>query len=345
MYLTSPIAARACRLVMQADIDLYEKPTSHTELSKLANCEMSWWLRYVEGIKGPASQAMEKGSAIHAAAAAFWRGDDWRRTLSEYIIRSNQPDLDGAMVEDALQYSDLDYIEHDDSQRHFADAVWLMKRYAKHYGQVLESRDVVSVGEELDLYAQIPGVSQRHRAIIDQIVEHKGHLWMLERKTYGRGNRLDYVTVDPQLTLNMWVAKENGFDVVGIIFDGIYTHRWAPSKPTQADALAGAPDSVLALSKAEQRDWAREVVAAHPGTERGTSASFHWVYEYRLAHHIEQALEEVKAAVRRRTDLLYGERPIRNIGQGCTWCHQRDECYRRLAFPTDIMIDMGEEGE
>ena len=323
--------------------ELLIKPTSHSELSRLANCEMSWWLRYVEGVQRPSGPAAQKGTIVHLGAAALWSGYDWRRTVLEYIVKCNNPEASDAELYNLANKADLNHIKLN-GEKHVSDALWLLDRYVKHYK---DFQGTYVVESELDITADIPGTGgMQHRAIIDQLVMHKGHLWMLERKTYGRKDRLDYLTVDPQLTLNLWVARQNGYDVVGIIFDGIYTYRWAPSKPTQRQLLEDAPASVRALPKAAQTAWARDAVANHPGIERPTTASFSWLYEYRNDEHIEHALDAVRAGISRRTDLLTGTgSPMRNIGQGCSWCDQRQECYSRLSFDQDVFVDTSDEDD
>lgn len=297
--------------------------TSHTELSTLAKCEMQWKLRYIDGLKGDSSDAMRLGSLTHLGAAASNLGADWRLAIAEAIA---EEDADPSLVD--LEAFDADTPE--------STALWLLERYRRHYGD----QGVTVVATELELTATIPGTDSVHMAIIDEVWEVLGDLWVVERKTYGRGARLHYVEVDPQLTLNLWVARENGIPAVGIVFDGIYTYRWSPEKPTQKALIEEAEAAGRSWpTKKAATEWAREQVAKHPGIERPDSDSFMRLWLDRNDEHIEAALADVAGSVERREQLRSGSRPVRNIGTDCQWCSQRTACWEMLAFPQEVVLD------
>ncbi len=184
-----------------------------------------------------------------------------------------------------------------------------------------------------------------HQAIIDNIFKIGKRRFMVERKTYGKTEKLDLVDVDPQLTNNLWVAREHtGLKIDGIIFDGIYTYHWKTEKPTQAQVLeeglaSGESGTALrALNKTEQRDWAREAVARHPGIDRPDSESFEMLFLDRTAKHIAAAQLEIGGQLRRRAQLRRGVRPNRNIGPFCKNCAAKGECFSDLAFPQDTQL-------
>lgn len=301
--------------------------TSHTELSKLAQCEMSWHLRYNEGIKGEQSEQAWLGTLVHLGAAAFWRGDDWRVELCKAIAEEG---ADPALI-------DLTYFD----EGPVASAYWLLQRYERHYAD--ERQDVEVVAQELDLRATIPGTKQVHQAIVDELWRVRGRLWLVERKTYGRDTQVRLAEFSPQLTNNLWVAKANGYDVHGIVFDGIYTYRWKPEKPTQAammEMLLADDPRYAGYTQKNLREIAKQEIERRPGVDRPDSESFTHLWLDRSEAHIEAAQAEIRAGIARRNALRRGAVPLRNIGSLCErHCDQRSVCFERLAFPQMFELD------
>lgn len=301
--------------------------TSHSELSTLSQCEMRWHLRYREHVKGDQSDALRLGSLFHLGAAAHWRGDSWRDVLAAEIVEEG---ADASLI-------DLNAIEEDEV---VSTVVWLLKRYVRHY----EHLDVKVVAQELDLRAKIPGTAQVHQAIIDEVWEVNGRLWVVERKTYGRQDRTTLADVDPQLTNNLWVARANGYDAHGIVFDGAYTYRWKPEKPTQAQLMEELRSGYhggnwSTASSTVLRAEAKRVQETHPGIERPDSESFDMLWLDRNDEHIAAAHGEIRGAIQRRNSLRRGAAPLRNIGPFCKSCDGRTQCWSRLAFPQDTLIE------
>lgn len=264
-------------------------PTSHTELSTLAQCERRWHYRYRARLTEPASPELQLGTMMDRAAAAFWRGDSWSDALNEEAHELG-------LIETA---PDHEYLDEVPELEPLARAVWLMRRYEKHYA---DTRSTVTVlGEQVELSAVVPGTSQRHRAVLDAIWQLGDDLWVVERKTYGRQDRINLVHVDPQLTGNLWLARANGVAARGVIWDGIYTYRW-------------------------KRD-------ARPPRE-----SFQMLFLDRHDDHVAAAQRELRAAISRRAAIKRGAVPMRNIGPLCNRCGYREKCFEGLAFPQDIEL-------
>jgi PD-(D/E)XK nuclease superfamily len=293
--------------------------SSHTELSTLSQCERRWWYQYVQKIRGEASLPMILGSTMGECCDEFWLGNDWRRMLRTLVLLA-EAEANGYVPEIAgVDLIDLDRV----TVEPYATAYWLMQRYERHYAKLLPRVRVVA--QELDCRATIPGTKQKHQAIVDEIWELDGAYWMVERKTYGKTDKLNLVDVDPQLTNNLWVAaKDTGMKFAGIIFDGIYTYHWKPEKPTQKQLIEETGCS---------RDEARERVESHPGIDRPDSESFEMLFLDRTAKHIAAAQLEIGGQLRRRAQLRRGVRPIRNIGPFCTNCAAKSVCFEDLSFP------------
>lgn len=297
------------------------KPTSHTELSTLSACEMKWFLRYVEKERGETTTPMYLGTLLHEGTAHLLEGRPWSTDWPEE-----------AMAAGALNVEP------------WLTAAWLLERYARYHAKFLS--EVTVIANEQRLFVPVPGTKQRHECVLDSMIEHGGRRWVREAKSYGRQTRVEYLMVDPQVTLNLAVAREHYENVAGILFDGIYTHRFALERPTQKQVIEEAtvagtlPD--FATKKAQQ-EWAREVVAEHRGYERPLAVSFHQEWLDRTPEHTEAAWAEVRAGISRRNALKRTKQPLRNIGYNCGSCGQRGTCWERLAFPLDIDLDVGDD--
>lgn len=327
--------------------------SSHTELSTLTQCERRWWYNYVQKIRGEASPQMILGSTMGVCCDAFWLGEDWRLALAT-LITVAEAQAGGYEASPATDIN-LDLVEAEP----YATAYWLMCRYERHYEHMVGKVKVIA--QELDCRATIPGTKFKHQAIIDEVWEIDGRNWMVERKTYGKTDKLAMVDVDPQLTNNLWVAREHtGLKFAGIIFDGIYTYHWKAEKPTQQqlidEAIAlswssnGGPFwaegshmgdgyKIADLTKTAQRDWARAQLEVHPGLDRPDSESFEMIYLDRTEKHIKQAQVEIVGQLKRRAQLRRGVHPNRNLGPFCTNCPARSQCFEDLAFPQDVEVD------
>ncbi len=256
------------------------KNTSFTELSTLAGCEQRWWYRFMEHADNDPSRAMMLGTLVHEGAAALYAGEkDWGRI--------------GAVAQGMG-------LATDGSDETVDKAAWLLERYFAYYGA---DRSIVKVlGQELELKAKLPGTDVTVWGHLDEVWQVDGKVWVVERKTYGRRDRLDLLDIDPQITLYSWLARENGLDVFGTIFDGIYTYQWKG--------------------------------------ERALSESFDRLYLDRTETQIEHALEWARRILSRRTAVKRSKRPVRNIGPLCKSCSHREQCGEALSFsPVQIMTE------
>lgn len=257
------------------------KPTSHTELSTLAACEMRWFLRYVE--RGPRDESgpLYLGRLMHESLEDLWNGKAWY----ERWTTDMRPELAATAIEP------------------YITAAWLLERYVEHHAKLLDESAVIATEQRLFVPVPKGPKGALHECVLDGVIEHGGRRWAVEHKTYGRNQRLDLLMVDPQLTLNLAVAREHYENVAGILFDGIYTYRW-------------------------KRD-------AHPPSD-----SFHLDWLDRTPEHTAAAWAEVRSGISRRVALKRTKHPMRNIGQMCSSCAQRGTCFERLAFPLDIDLDL-----
>lgn len=178
-------------------------------------------------------------------------------------------------------------------------AAWLLERYAQQYQsdqqyQMIELLEVerpfaVDLGAPWSghLFGFMDGVAR-----VQGLVPHEG-LWIYEIKSMAQWTRLDQLPVDMQVSLYIWAARQSGLPVRGVIYDAVRTQRWVK------------------------------------GPERPTSESFQRVWVERTDDEINDAVEQMYSAIALR-DGLTGRRPrkpLKNIGQNCSWCFHQSACF------------------
>lgn len=277
--------------------------TSITELRSLAACEMQWYYKYIKHEKKAKGWALIRGLAMHALCRE-WETIAWpdRPLIANDVDALMGPVLtkvlDGVEAEDGVRP------ELTDEQ--FDTLVWLFHRWVGHWALQEETPYLVSIDHETRMQAKVPGTSQFHECIADALWldERDGNYWLVERKTFGRGSKINLTVVDPQLTLNLWVAQQNAsFPIRGIVWDGIYTYKWVKPRP---------------LADTCKRLWL-------PRSER----------------QIDAALRDVRAGLRRRDQLRRGTVPRRNLGDHCSWCDHQNKCWADLGVEDFVFEDDG----
>lgn len=271
--------------------------SSHTELSYLASCEKQWAYRYTERVDADPTADTSKrdlGSAVHAGARAFWNGRDHGAAIFDMGL-------------------DHDLREH---------AMWLTDRYVENYTSAREAESVRMVGSEVRFSATVPGTRVELAGWFDNLaLDQSGHLWLVERKTMGDWSRLDTLEVDPQIDRYVWLGRQSGLPIRGVLYDAILTKRWieddTPLKSGPRKGEAKAPP-------------------------RPAEESFRALWLHRTDDQVAEAIEDVKGALRRRAVLLLGERPTRNIGRACGWCDFQERCWGELQFPYDQHVPLDE---
>lgn len=304
---------------------------SFSEANALSQCEERWSLQYRHHEDRQPGDGMLKGTLLHTGADAFWDGEDWETAVAEQWH-----------ADDEFAVADSEILD---------DAQWLLDRYTRYYADMRD--DVEVYAKELELTAKLPGTKVTLMGHIDHVWRVGGHLYVVERKSYGRRDRLDLLPVDPQISSYVWLARQNGLDVAGVLYDGIYTHRWTPTKPTQKYLIDGERGRNAEPWKDFQheagpyftpQEWARMMVEQHPGIERELSASFDYIPLDRTDEQCELAIEGwLKPALSRRTALRRGATPVRNIGMACKWCPAKPRCWEALAFGGDIPVQSDDD--
>lgn len=298
--------------------------TSFTEMNTLDACEQKWVFKYVDGIPDVPGPGATLGTLVHAGVEAWWqRKDPIAALASEVHTRLGHVTVP----------EDIEVLKA------CADsAEWLLKRYMAYHGeQPPAGWELVASELEFD-GIDVPNTNVQLRGRIDAIARIDNQLWVVETKSYRNRARLDYLTVDPQITLYTYAAME----VLGVpwiqgeLFDGIYTYRWKPDRPSQAKVIEEAQRVGRSWpTKKAQQEWARAEVAAHPGVDRPLAESFDRVFLDRTPEQITAATKQVRNFGERRSILEnLPERALLSLGQQCSWCPYKAQCHEGLLFGT-----------
>ena len=187
--------------------------TSYSELSSFASCEQKWWNRYIDKQADEPSAAMSRGTDLHEAIDQWWRGTPWERSDDETVN-------------------------------------WLMVRYNEHYGPMRDEVEVLQ--SELELRAPLAN-GRELLGYVDGLYSWKGMTWLVERKSMKDWSRLAMLDADLQISLYAWLARENGIQFDGLIYDAIKTFHWKQPRPASESF-----DFVLLDRTDDQMDAAAE---------------------------------------------------------------------------------------
>jgi hypothetical protein len=200
---------------------------------------------------------------------------------------------------------------------------WLGQRYMDHYGWEPPA-DWDVLGTEIEVRVPVPGTDDLElHGFMDAAVKRPDGIWVVEDKSYGKRDRLEYVHVSLQETL-MAGAFELQFElpVAGVIFNGVYTQRWKPTYPTQRELMEEGRTRVQAkahIDMLKQRGL---------GIDRPLADSFDRIETTRTPEMYEHAWRIVASAAQVRRDLRERRRvPIPNFGPACRWCDNKYACF------------------
>jgi CRISPR/Cas system-associated exonuclease Cas4 (RecB family) len=290
----------------------------YTDASTLAQCEQKFAYRKA-GVADPPNAGMTLGTLMHGFLERWWQGQ----------VMATTPlfELDGAAI-------DVEILDK---------AEWLAARYIQQYGY--EPSLSVSL-VEVEMRKHI-GPSTWLRGRLDRVGrDAAGDLWVIEDKTYGNRQRLDWLDVDPQPVLYKILAEHTlGEPVRGVLWNGIYTYRWKPEIPTQAALIEEARASGrMFTTKKEATEWARQAQKSHPGIERPIEESFDLRYLTPTPEQCAWAEGWVSELIARQRALLPGTPPLRNIGSHCSYCSFKQQCHEEVVYGAPLEIEVEENG-
>lgn len=317
---------------------------NYSEFATLSQCETKWGYGYMLAQEETGEKrGLHKGTLLHLGWGRWLAGDGF--TLPE--VWTDDINTGGKPGEErTLSLSDFD-------PSIVAEVLWLARRFEEHYGSVPPSSwNVISTEGWLTGSFKIGARKVRIVGRTDALVEVEGLLYLAEVKSFGRKDRMTTIGIEPQPTIYYDLVEQTyGRAPDGIMYEGIYTHQYATKKPTQAEISAEVYPDGFPLpefpTKASQRDWARAAVEAHPGVERPVADSFIRDWIDRTPQAIEVGHQYLGNAIKRRDRIKSIEDTIPNVGNACSWCGFKDQCWERLTgVPQYVELEFVEnEGE
>jgi hypothetical protein len=170
-----------------------------SEIDTWMRCEQKHSYAYERKLEPIATaRALSRGTMVHECVEAFWRGKDF----DDIAIHIDHWDTE------------------DEEERSLVR--WLMERYCKRY--TADRAATTLVVSEFPWRIELDGFALA--GWIDRLIVREGKLWLVETKTMGQWDRINNLSMDPQLSIYYWALRELGFDVWGAEYDAIYTYRW-----------------------------------------------------------------------------------------------------------------------
>lgn len=268
---------------------------SASGLTRIGECEQRFLWHPEEGAPEFAKgRALDLGTYVHALVEARLRRLPWREQLT--VLASEVPGWEpGYQLPEPLP-----------------TAEWLMERHEVVYPKLPQ---VVATENQFELRLD-QGVPTLVRGRMDGIVLLSAAeawpgdpgLYVWETKTMGKWDRLDWLSIDPQLGTYIWAAREMGFvDIKGVVYDAILTQQW---KTPDGEVFKTGP------RKGEPK-------AYHPPAD-----SFR-----RLVIPVSEALVDTTLDLYRRAAARAKEiqddpsRAVKSQGRNCSYCPAFKDCH------------------
>lgn len=201
---------------------------SPSQLTTFMACEEQW-VRDQARPRGEDGHRIQKESAglgatrgtlIHKLLAVADQGGDWIAAsveLATEMFPGWDPDWQlPSLVEDAIR---------------------LVSRYQATYPvkhQVIGEEWQFALRHPADRQLEITGYQDGLILVSAQDDPEHAGLWVVERKSMSRWDRLDWLADDPQPATYLWAARAQGFKVRGLMYDAIYTARWKEEREPEA---------------------------------------------------------------------------------------------------------------
>lgn len=249
-----------------------------SELVEFCKCERSWFYTYQEKIEVPPTAPMAKGTLWHAFLEEWWSVDDGLAGVSWDRVLERVP-------QDTLRI-----IVNSEEIR--SDVQWMAERYDRWREGSRQAAPYAIVAQEVEVWDQ---------GRIDFVAKYPGEdgLWVGERKSMRDWRRLDFLTVDPQLTQYLKLARAfyHPTPVHGIIYEAAKTYRWKTGNHS--------PDE-----------------------------SFREMTVLRTDKQLAQHDDVVCTVMNRMDDITWVGDTIPNIGMfTCSGCKHKERCWSEMAVP------------
>jgi hypothetical protein len=308
---------------------------NYSEFNTLTDCEKRWYLGFVDNEEDDSSKrGLHLGTLCH-----LWHGR-WLMGSGATLPSSWTDDINtgGKPGEErTLKLTDFDPALVERAQ-------WLAARFVEHYGPEPPSSWTVISAEEWMTREFTWGTLVGRT---DGFVEIDGRLWLIEVKSYGsRPGPLAYAHVSPQLGCYSLLAEAHyGQRPWGILYQGMYTYQWKPTKPTQKSVIERWQETQVAQGyTAQEMKLAAKLYVENPDnwTERPAAESFDQEEVELGDEHLATAALYLRGGLMRRTHLLaHPDEVLPSVGRHCLGCGFKARCWSELGGiePFEIEVD------
>ncbi len=224
---------------------------TYSALNVFRNCPRKYHLRYVEHLRRQeVPEALDFGSVIHEALEQWHRlPADSHRLLTVLDL------LDG-------KYPNRQADEQEKARWHLARA--MMTGYATRYAR--EEFEVLEVEKTFEGQIRNPDTGRQSQTFrmagkVDGIVRAGGEVYLLEHKTASSltGDYLDRLWTDTQIALYSYYLREQGYPVVGVIYNILLKARLQQRRGETEDEFEARRAGLAAKNKSGRSTAQRQM--------------------------------------------------------------------------------------
>lgn len=202
---------------------------STSAFNDAARCLKRYEYRWVEGLvpkPRDVRPVLRRGIWIHRCLELADKGQDWKVEL-------------GHLWQWAVEQG----VEQKDADETYTETLELVEDYLAYWAGH-EEETWTLVGTEVQVeWSPKPGLLLT--ATIDCLKQDaRGRLWIWERKSTQEIPDSDWRTVDPQTMLQFVLARQQGMDIAGIVFDYICTRPGRVPRVTQHGKIYQSDEEV-----------------------------------------------------------------------------------------------------
>lgn len=197
-------------------VDEQERPvTTNSMLRTFRRCPKAAEYKYHQRLKPRvAAKPLTRGKWLHHLFEAHYSGRDWREIHEQLSAQYDQ-----LFDEEKERLGDLP-----------EECARIMRSYLWHYGankdDPMHGWKIIQV--EAKMEAELPNGTV-FRIKFDLLIEDQYGLWLVDHKTHKSLPSLNYRLLDSQSGNYIWVARKNGLDIQGFIWN--YVRTKPPTKP------------------------------------------------------------------------------------------------------------------
>lgn len=280
---------------------------SPTGLTRFGECEARWlWHPDEDAPESATGRALSLGTAVHELIRARWKGQDWRARAEAFAAESHH-------WEPVFKLPDI-----------IETAIWLAERHEAVYPKLpmlvaSEFEFDLSPDHDRDLHIRgyQDGLTLVDQAWINQYgpdeEDIKPGIYIIETKTMGKWDRLDWLNIDPQLGSYEWAARKQGFEVVGVLYDAILTQVWKTEEGEvyKTGARKGQPKNYHPPTDSFKRLWLP-------------------INEPLVAATLDQYDQVAKRA---RYLFEHPDEAVKSAGRNCVYCPAYESCHPHAVVP------------